>query len=88
MNAYITEFFALCPNNSIRIKYRLRIETTEILPVEDISVTVEHMGEGYHEELADRLHLRFGGRQVLTADHHSVTIETTRSSECHGEGVL
>ncbi|MES2958497.1 MAG: hypothetical protein V4792_09925 [Pseudomonadota bacterium] len=78
MNAYTTEFFATCPNNSIRIRYCLRIETREVLSVEDILTGLDLIDEGYHEEIADGLVTRFGGVQTLTADHHGVTIETTR----------
>ncbi len=80
MNAYTTEFFATCPNNGIRIKYRLRIETHDVLAVEDIVATVESVGDSYHEELADEMLKRFGGRQTLVADHHGVVIETTRGA--------
>lgn len=77
MNAYTVEFFACCPNNGIRIKYRLRIETTDVIPVEQIAAVVD-TEDGFHEEIADRMLARFGGRQVMTADHHGVQIETTR----------
>jgi hypothetical protein len=79
VNAYTTEFFARCPNNNIRIKYRLRIETREMLSVEDIVAAVELPDEGYHEEIADQMLKRFGGVQTLVAEHHGVTIETTRA---------
>lgn len=79
MNAYTTEFFTNCPNNGLRIKYRLRIETREIIPVEQITAKVEGISEGYHEEVADELLRAFGGVQTLVADHHGVTIETTRA---------
>ena len=79
MNAYTTEFFTNCPNNGLRIKYRLRIETREIIPVEQITAKVEGISEGYHEEVADELLAAFGGVQTLVADHHGVTIETTRA---------
>lgn len=79
MNAYTTEFFANCPNNGLRIKYRLRIETREVIPVEQITAKVESISEGFHEEVADELLLAFGGVQTLVADHHGVTIETTRA---------
>ena len=80
MNAYTTKFFADCPINRVRIEYRLRIETSAMLPVEDLIATVESIGDGYHEEIADQLLARFGGRQILIADHHGVTIETTRTA--------
>lgn len=79
MNAYTTEFFCRCPNNQIRVRYRLRIETREILSVEEILEAVEIADEGFHEEVADQLFERFGGVQTLVADHHGVTIETTRT---------
>lgn len=78
MNAYTTQFFANCPNNGLRILYTLRIETTEVISVEQIIAKVEGVGDAYHEELADELLLSLGGKQTLTADHHGVTIETTR----------
>lgn len=80
MNAYTVEFFACCPNNGIRIKYRLRIETAEVIPVEQIAAAVD-AEDGFHEEIADRMFARFGGRQVMTADHHGVQIETTRVAQ-------
>lgn len=78
-NAYTTEFFAACPNNGIRIKYRLRIETREVIPVEQIIAKVDTITEGFHEEVADELLAAFGGVQTLVADHHGVTIETIRA---------
>jgi hypothetical protein len=78
LNAYTTEFFMNCPNNGLRVKYRLRIETHEMIPVEQITAKVESLSEGFHEEVADEFLFSFGGAQTLTADHHGVTIETTR----------
>ena len=80
MNAYTVEFFAQCPNNGLRIKYSLRVETSDVIPVEQIIAAVESVGEGYHEELADEMLGRFGGLQTMIADHHGVTIETTREA--------
>lgn len=79
MNAYTTEFFSNRPNNGLRIRYRLRIETREVIPVEQITAAVESVSEGFHEGIADDMLRRFGGVQTLTADHHGVTIETTRA---------
>lgn len=78
MNAYTTEFFCTCPNNGVRIHYRLRIETGMVLSVEELIAVVETFDSGYHEDLANELSERFGGRQTLIADHHGVIIETTR----------
>jgi hypothetical protein len=81
MNIYQTEFFAKCPINKIRIHYRLRIETEKIIPVEELMSRIETVyAEGFHELMADDMHERFGGRQVLKAHHHGVDIETIRGS--------
>ena len=79
MNAYTTEFFSQCPNNGLRIKYKLRIETRETILVEQITAKVESISEGFHEEIANELLSSFGGVQTLSADHHGVLIETTRA---------
>jgi hypothetical protein len=79
VNIYTTHFFAECPNNGIRIRYELRIETAEVLDVEFIVSTVEQIDHGYHEKIADDLLEAFGGTQTLIADHHSVVIETRRA---------
>jgi hypothetical protein len=79
MNIYTTEFFADCPNNHVRIKYKLRIETTKVIQVEHILAATESYTTDFHEHIADALHGRFGGKQTLVADHHSVTIETVRT---------
>lgn len=78
MNSYLTEFFAQCPNNGQRIKYSLRIDSMAMIAVEQITAAIENVADAYHEEIADSLHAQFGGRQTLTADHHGVTIQTTR----------
>lgn len=78
VNIYRTEFFARCPNNGVRIKYRLEIRTTAVIQVERVVSKVEALTEGFHEELADSLHAAFGGSQTLVADHHSVEIQTER----------
>lgn len=78
MNAYIVEFFARCPTNDIRIAYCLRIETQEVIRVESIVDAVDQIRSGFHEAIADDLHAALGGTQTIIADHHGVTIETTR----------
>lgn len=78
MNTYTTEFFCACPNNGIRIKYKLRIETRSVVPVEQLIAKIESFSEGFHEDIADELFSELGGKQTLVADHHSVTIETVR----------
>jgi hypothetical protein len=84
MNRYRTSFYAKCPINGIRIAYDLIIDADKILAVEDIIAEVERIDVGFHEDIADTLFARFGGMQTLTANHHSVLIETTRPWK--GEG--
>lgn len=79
MNTYSTEFFCTCPINNIRIKYQLRIETTTVVPVEQLVAKIESLDAMFHEEIADVLIASFGGKQTIVADHHSVTIETVRT---------
>lgn len=79
MNQYITEFFAFCPANGLRIKYHLTVEIDCVIKVEDIIDEVALHDRGFHEEIADQLHRVFGGKQTLVADHHSVTIVTVRT---------
>lgn len=78
MNIYTTEFFAFCPENEVRVKYTLRIESATVIKVEDIIDKATFHERGYHEEIADQLHKVFGGRQTLSAEHHGVHIETKR----------
>lgn len=79
MNRYTHTFFAECPNNGLMIAYTLIIETNKrMIPVEDITHTTRKIKSAYHEAIADELHHRFGGRQVLKAHHHGVDIETVR----------
>ena len=78
MNSYKVMFFARCPNNKICITYHLEIQNKKIVSVEEILEFVDQIAEGLHEEIADQLFTEFRGHQVLTADHHGVTITTTR----------
>lgn len=78
MNTYKTTFFSRCLSNGVRVQYRLKIDTDNVISVEDIVAFVESLREGFHENIADKLQARYGGCQHLVADHHSVTIETYR----------
>lgn len=82
MNTYAIEFFSNCPNNGVRVKYHLRIETTNMIRVEDIVTEAERVEDGtlFHEEIAERLALALPGRQTLTAHHHGVDIITVRGA--------
>ena len=77
MNRYTHQFVVACPNNAVKVGYSLVIETVETVMVEDI-VAACKVDSAYHEALADKLHLRFGGRQTMKAFHHGVWIETVR----------
>lgn len=83
MNKYTTNFFAVCPNNGIRIGYELTITTGRVIHVEDIVAEVEAIKTGLHEDIADQLLANLGGSQVLKASHHGVHIETIRPHMAH-----
>lgn len=79
MNRYSRIFVAACPNNGESIIYSLTIETKErMIQVEHIVTATALIKQGFHEQIADELHRRFGGRQTLQAHHHGVDIETVR----------
>lgn len=78
MNTYRIEFHARCPVNNARIRYSLRIVAEEMIRVESLNDFVEGISSGFHEDIADALHSKFGGRQTLVAEHHGVLIETER----------
>lgn len=84
MNIYETSFYCKCPINKIRILYELKIETKEIISVEELLKHIEHWyQDGFHELIADHLAESFNGIQTLKADHHSVKITTIRQgNEC------
>jgi hypothetical protein len=81
MNIYKINFVRACPNNDLKISYQLRIETPHVLMVEAIVDEVGNLDEkGFHEAYADTLTRCLPGRQILTAHHHGVDIETVRGS--------
>jgi hypothetical protein len=81
MNIYSRQFVAACPNNGEPIIYNLRIEIVGgMIQVEHIVTATALIKRGYHEQIADELHRRFGGRQLLRAHHHGVDIETIREA--------
>lgn len=77
MNIYTQHFRATCPNNGRTVDYVLTIESARTIMVEDIQAAVNAV-EGYHEDMADKLFARFGGRQRLVAHHHGTDVETVR----------
>lgn len=79
MNTYETQWHCKCPINKVRVLYRAKIETKEIISVEELLAYIEkYYQDGFHELIATALQEKFGGKQTITADHHSVTITTTR----------
>jgi hypothetical protein len=77
MNIYTQPFRAKCPANGRAVDYVLTIESPRMILVEEIQEHVAKL-EGYHEDFADALWERFGGRQTLTAHHHGTDVETIR----------
>lgn len=80
MNTYRHKFVAVCPNNGEVIFYELKIETDRVIPVEHIVTAVALHRKGFHEDIADSLFERFGGKQTMVAYHHGVDIETVRGA--------
>ena len=78
-NTYKHTFVAECPGNSQPIVYQLTISTNDKILVEHIVTACALIKRGYQEAIADQLLLQFGGHQTITAHHHGVDIETTRS---------
>lgn len=78
MNIYTQAFSAKCVKNDRSVNYVLTIESPSMVLVEDIQAAVDELAKGYHEEFANRLYERFGGRQVLVAHHHGTDIVTVR----------
>lgn len=75
---YTHRFVVLCPNNKRPIDYTLVIETDHMIQVEKIVIACRLWQEQYHEKMAEHLAQQFPGtKQVLTAHHHGVDIETT-----------
>lgn len=83
LNTYTAEFATACPTNGVRVKHRLRIESAEVIPVEQIVAVIEGIESGermFQEEIADRIAASLPGRQVLFGHHHGVDIETVRGA--------
>lgn len=82
MNIYSTTFFCKCPVNKARIQYDLTISIDKTIGVEELLEHIEKWyADGFHERIADDLHVKFGGHQVLKAFHHGVNITTIRGKE-------
>lgn len=77
MNVYTYAFQAQCIKNAELIDYSLEIKTNAVIIVEELEAW-PIPEKAFHEDLADALFERFGGRQTLTATHGKVEIVTTR----------
>lgn len=78
MNRYDHQFFAICPTDNASIEYSLTIKTDRVIMVEDIMAACQARPTIYHEDLADTLFAKLGGRQKLRAMHQGIHITTTR----------
>lgn len=77
-NIYNHTFVAECPSNHQPIVYALTISHDQMVKVEHIVMACALIKRGFHEDIADQLHDRFGGSHVLRAHHHGVDIESHR----------
>lgn len=78
MNTYRLTFAATCPNDGELIIYKLEIKTDQVIYVEHLRAETALIKTGIQEQIADRLLLRFGGKQTMVAVHQGVEIETIR----------
>lgn len=79
-DTYRQIFTAACPSDGDVIVYSLEIRSEAIIRVEHIKTATALIKQGWHEQIADRLAVRFGGDQVIKAVHQGVEIETVRLS--------
>lgn len=78
MNAYRFSFCAECPADKLTITYKAEILSSDMIRVEQINEWRRALGPQFHEELAEDMLGRFGGRQTIVATHQGVQIETVR----------
>jgi hypothetical protein len=81
VNVYRQNFTGRCPFNGEDVAYHLRIESPTTIHAEHITFAIKCAfleGAGLHEEIADALHAKVGGRQRISAWHQGVHILTVR----------
>jgi hypothetical protein len=78
VNIYTQHFTAKCASNNRLVSYALTIESHVTIMVEDIQAECDKLQSGYHEQFADDLFARFGGRQTISAHRHGTDITTIR----------
>jgi len=77
-NIYKISFTLSCPNNGEQIFYKLKITSVHKIMVEQIHAVIdEFKGQGFHEDVADKMH-SLGGKQQIIAIHQGVEIKTIR----------
>lgn len=83
MNIYRHKFVATCPNNGDIIFYEIEIQSSSLIQAEHITTQAAlcRAEPTYHERIADSFFERFGGQQIIKANHHGVEIETRRGFE-------
>jgi hypothetical protein len=84
MNTYKLKFKAKCPNDGTLVEYDWALHTCYTYMTEELRRVADSFVEGYQERIADELHERFGGQQVITAVHAGdVRVETRRPEFVH-----
>ena len=78
MNIYEVSISSLCPINGRPVDLHIRLETQNVVMVETLLSFLEDIKNNLHEELADKLYKKFGGKQVVKGFHHGVWITTER----------
>lgn len=78
MNVYTFRFSATCPVDARPIDYAATIVTCRVIPAELLTAWASEQSTTLHEDAADDLHARFGGRQIVVATHSGVLVQTLR----------
>lgn len=81
MNIYEIEFVSRCPNDGTDVTYYLEIISNQMIMLEDINeLIVGKFKVGFHEQIADELFAKFGGKQSIMAKHKLGRIHTIRET--------
>ncbi|UIF88182.1 hypothetical protein [Cupriavidus sp. UYPR2.512] len=86
MNIYRHKFYSVHPNKGAIMVYELEIATTDVIQVEHLVTACALEKSAFHEDIADRLAERFGGKQTLRAHHNGVDIESRRNGSATPKG--
>lgn len=80
MNTYELMATTICPVNNAIIEISIEIKSCHTIIVENLLNFLQENKNILHEELADKLQTKFGGKQIIKAFHHGVWITTERGS--------